>query len=85
MLLVCRIFKKKNKKDKQRRSKDYTWSAPEASAAVSDSIRLWSLSVLCDHKSSQVILTAVACSENHRAAMFSFRRDNFSHAFYFGS
>lgn len=70
-----------DKTDKQRRSIGYTWSAPEASAAVSICIRLWFPSVLCDHQSSQLILTAVDCSENHRAAMFSLYRDQFSHVF----
>lgn len=73
------------KKDKQRRSTGYTWSAPEACVAVSVSIRLWFPSVLCDHQSSQLILTAVACSENDRAATFSLSRGHFSHVFYSGS
>lgn len=83
MLLMWRIFLEN--KDKQRRSVGCTWSAPEASAAVSICIRLWFPSVLCDHQSSQLILTAVTCSENHRAATSSLSRGHFSHVFYSGS
>lgn len=82
VLLMCGIFWKE---DKQRCRLGYTWSAPEASAAVSVCIRLWFPSVLCDLQSSQLILTAVACSGNHGAAPFSLSRGHFSHVFYSGS
>lgn len=64
---MWKIFFEKDKQ--QSRSSDgYTGSAPVGSAAASICIRLRIPSVLCDHQSSRLILTAAACSEKSQSS-----------------
>lgn len=80
--LCVQDFPFERNKDEQRRSLGDAGSAPAASAAASVCIRLWFPSVLYDHQSSQLILTAVAHSENHQVATISLSRGQFYHVFY---